>query len=221
MKAFLLAAGKGKRLLPFTEDNPKPLVKVGGVSLIERIIKTLKNTNIEEIVINLHHQGEKIVNLLGDGSDYGLKISYSLEKELLGTGGGIQNAIHHFEEPFFVLSSDIWTDFNFNNLVLKDDFLAHMILIPNPENNPKGDVSLIDGYVRSDLEENKYTFSGIMIISPDLFSLSEIGPRELWNDILKPASLNNLVSGEIFKGRYENLNTLEDVERLDGLLSEE
>jgi len=96
-----------------------------------------------------------------------------------------------------------------------------MILIPNPESNPKGDVSLIDGYVRSDLEENKYTFSGIMIISPDLFSLSEKGPLELWNDILKPASSNNLVSGEIFKGRYENLNTLEDVERLDGLLSEE
>ena len=96
-----------------------------------------------------------------------------------------------------------------------------MILIPNPESNPKGDVSLIDGFVRSDLEENKYTFSGIMIISPDLFSLSEIGPLELWNDILKPASSNNLVSGEIFKGRYENLNTLEDVERLDGLLSEE
>jgi MurNAc alpha-1-phosphate uridylyltransferase len=96
-----------------------------------------------------------------------------------------------------------------------------MILIPNPESNPKGDVSLIDGYVRPDLEENKYTFSGIMIISPDLFSFSEMGPLELWNDILKPASSNNLVSGEIFKGRYENLNTLEDVERLDGLLSEE
>ena len=220
MKAFLLAAGKGKRLLPFTEDNPKPLVKVGGVSLIERIIKILKNTNIEEIVINLHHRGEKIVNLLGDGSDYGLKISYSLKKNYWARGG-IQNAIHHFEEPFFVLSSDIWTDFDFNNLELKDDFLAHMILIPNPESNPKGDVSLIDGYVRSDLEENKYTFSGIMIISPDLFSLSETGPMELWNDILKPASSNNLVSGEIFKGRYENLNTLEDVERLDGLLSEE
>ena len=54
MKAFLLAAGKGKRLLPFTEDNPKPLLKVGGVSLIERIIKILKNANIQEIVINLH-----------------------------------------------------------------------------------------------------------------------------------------------------------------------
>ena len=221
MKAFLLAAGKGKRLLPFTKDNPKPLVKVGGVSLIERSVNTLKNANIEEIVINLHHRGEKIVNLLGDGSDYGLKISYSLEKELLGTGGGIRNAIHHFEEPFLVLSSDVWTDFNFNTLELKEGFLAHMILIPNPESNPKGDVSLIDGYVRSDCDENKYTFSGIMIISPDLFSLSDTGPLELWNDILKSASSNNLVSGEIFEGRYENLNTLEEVERLDGLLSEE
>ncbi len=221
MKAFLLAAGKGKRLLPYTEDNPKPLIKVGGVSLIERNINILKRINIEEIVINLHHQGEKIVKLLGDGSDYGLKITYSLEKELLGTGGGIQNAIHHFEEPFLVLSSDIWTDFNFNTLELRDGLLAHMILIPNPESNPQGDVSLIDGYVRSDCEENKYTFSGIMIISPDLFTLIETGPLELWNDILKPASLNNLVSGEIFEGKYENLNTLDDVERLDGLLSEE
>ena len=176
MKAFLLAAGKGKRLLPFTKDNPKPLVKVGGVSLIERSINILKNANIEEIVINLHHRCEKIVDLLGDGSDYGLKISYSLEKELLGTGGGIQKAIHHFEEPFLVLSSDIWTDFNFNTIELRAGFLAHMILIPNPKSNPQGDVSLIDGYVRSDCEENKYTFSGIMIISPDLFSLIETGP---------------------------------------------
>ena len=221
MKAFLLAAGKGKRLLPFTKDNPKPLVKVGGVSLIERSINNLKSANVEEIIINLHHRGEKIMDLLGDGSDYGLKISYSPEKELLGTGGGIQNAIHHFEEPFLVLSSDIWTDFNFNTLELRAGFLAHMILIPNPDSNPKGDVSLIDGYVRSDCEENKYTFSGIMIISPDLFSFIDTGPLELWNHILKPASLKNLVSGEIFEGRYENLNTLDDVERLDGLLSEE
>ena len=72
---------------------------------------------------------------------------------------GIQNAIHHFEEPFFVLSSDIWTDFeSFNNLELKNDFLAHMILIPNPKSNPKGDVSLIDGYIRSDPEEINILF---------------------------------------------------------------
>ena len=88
MKAFLLAAGKGRRLLPFTEDNPKPLIKVGGISLIERNILILKESDVEEVIINLHHFGEKIIDLLGDGSNYDLKISYSLEEELLGTGGG-------------------------------------------------------------------------------------------------------------------------------------
>ena len=89
MKAFLLAAGKGKRLLPFTNDNPKPLIMVGGISLIERNIINLKKANVSEIIINVHHFGEKIINLLGDGSKYGLKLSYSIEEKLLGTGGGI------------------------------------------------------------------------------------------------------------------------------------
>ena len=78
---------EGKRLLPFTEDNPKPLVKVGGVSLIERIIKILKNTNIQEIVINLHHRGEKIVNLLEMAQIMGSRFPIPW-KRTLGTGGG-------------------------------------------------------------------------------------------------------------------------------------
>ena len=109
-----MAAGKGTRLRPFTDNNPKPLIKVGGISLIERNILKLKEHNISEVIINLHHFGEKIIDLLGEGSNYGLKISYSLEKDLLGTGGGICNSIHHFDDPFIVLSSDTWTDFDFN-----------------------------------------------------------------------------------------------------------
>ena len=64
MKAFLLAAGRGKRLLPYTQDNPKPLIKVGGMSLIERNIKKLSEGKVEEVVINLHHYGQKIIDLL-------------------------------------------------------------------------------------------------------------------------------------------------------------
>ena len=99
MKAFLLAAGKGKRLLPLTKETPKPLVKVGGISLIERNLYNLKKGNVLEVIINIHHLGEKIINLLGDGSKYGLKISYSIEGQLLGTGGGIQKSIHEFADP--------------------------------------------------------------------------------------------------------------------------
>ena len=216
-----MAAGKGTRLRPFTNNNPKPLIKVGGISLIERNIHKLEKHNVSEVVINLHHFGEKIIDLLGDGSNYGLKISYSLEKELLGTGGGICNSIHHFDDPFIVLSSDTWTDFDLNELKLKEGHLAHMIMIPNPKNNIDGDAALLDGLINLDSDRSRYTFSGISMLSPELFKGLKVVNSELWNDFLKPAAAKGLVSGEIFEGLLENLNTMDDVERLDASLGEE
>ncbi len=221
MKAFMLAAGKGKRLLPFTEDNPKPLIKVGGISLIEHNLLSLRESNIEEVVINLHHFGEKIINLLGDGSRYGMKISYSIEEELLGTGGGINKALHHFDEPFIVLSGDTWSQFNMECLSLDPDVLAHMVLVPNPESNFEGDVALVDGRVKVNKTLDQYTFSGISILSRELFINKEVEKFELWKDLLMPATEADLVSGEIYHGNFKNLNTLEDVEKLDCILSEE
>ena len=221
MKAFLLAAGKGKRLLPYTKDNPKPLIKVGGISLIERNLQNISQSNIDEVIVNLHHYGEKIIDLLGDGSRFGLKISYSIEDELLGTGGGILKSIHKFSEPFVVLSSDTWTDFKLERLELKENLLAHMILIPNPLNNLDGDVVFNDGLVSAEGTGQRFTFSGLSILSPKLFDNMKLDYKGLWHDILKPASNKNLVSGEVYKGKFENLNTLEDVERLDALMGEE
>ena len=221
MKAFMLAAGKGKRLLPFTEDNPKPLIKVGGISLIEHNLLSLRKSNVEEVVINLHHFGEKIINLLGDGSRYGMKISYSIEEELLGTGGGINKALHHFDEPFIVLSGDTWSQFNMECLSLDPDVLAHMVLVPNPESNIEGDVALVDGRIKVNKTLDQYTFSGISILSPELFINKEVEKFELWKDLLMPATEADLVSGEIYHGNFKNLNTLEDVEKLDCILSEE
>ena len=221
MKAFLLAAGKGKRLLPLTKEIPKPLVQVGGISLIERNLYNLKKANVLEVIINIHHLGEKIVNLLGDGCKYGHKISYSIEGQLLGTGGGIQKSIHEFADPFIVLSSDIRTDFEFSSLKLKRNLLAHMILVPNTSSNLEGDVSLINGFVKEKQSTEHYTFSGISMVSPKLFNYSKDKELGLWNDILKPASMQGLVSGELYKGKFENLNTIDDIERLDASLSEE
>ena len=89
IKAFILAAGQGKRFLPFSEKTPKPLFKIGEISLIEKNLNNLKKCGIDEVVINIFHLGEKIVDVLGNGSKYGLKISYSIETELLGAGGGL------------------------------------------------------------------------------------------------------------------------------------
>ncbi len=223
MKAFMLAAGLGKRLLPLTQDKPKPLLKVGGIPLIQRNLMKLKDSNISEVVINVHYLGEQIINFLGDGSDYEMKISYSIEKDLLGTGGGIRKSIHHFEDPFIVLSSDTWSDFDFKQLSLNKDKLAHMILVPNPKTNSYGDVSLKGDLISGNKSKETYTFSGISIISPEIF-LNYSKDKEvshLWNDFLSVAASKDLVTGEVYKGNYENLNTKEDIERLDGLLSEE
>ena len=91
MKAFILAAGLGSRLRPLTEDTPKPLLKVKGKSLIEWNLLKLKDAGFEEIIINTHHLGEKIENELRDGKKYNLKIKYSRESKILGTGGAILN----------------------------------------------------------------------------------------------------------------------------------
>ena len=99
--------------------------------------------------------------------------------------------------------------------------LAHMILIPNPENNPDGDVYFEDNLVKEKGSGLKYTFSGLSILSPELFYEFNLEEKGLWQDILKPASNKNLVTGQIYEGKFENLNTLEDVERLDGLMGEE
>ena len=223
MKAFMLAAGLGKRLLPLTQDKPKPLLKVGGIPLIQRNLMKLKDSNISEVVINVHYLGEQIINFLGDGSDYEMKISYSIEKDLLGTGGGIRKSIDHFEDPFIALSSDTWSDFDFKQLSLNKDKLAHMILVPNPKTNSYGDVSLKGDLISGDKSEETFTFSGISIMSPEIFLnySKDQAVSHLWNDFLSVAASKDLVTGEVYEGNYENLNTIEDIERLDGLLSEE
>ena len=96
-----------------------------------------------------------------------------------------------------------------------------MVLIPNPLNNLDGDVVFNDGLVSAEGKGQRFTFSGLSILSPKLFDNMQLAYKGLWQDILKPASNKNLVSGEVYKGKFENLNTLEDVERLDALMGEE
>ena len=96
-----------------------------------------------------------------------------------------------------------------------------MVLVPNPEHNLAGDVALVNGLIDLQSGNNKYTFSGISILSPELFNESKVFKAELWDDFLKPAAAKGLVSGELYEGAFENLNTMEDVERLDASLGEE
>ena len=107
MKAMILAAGLGTRLRPLTDTTPKPLLPVAGTPLIVWNLLLLKRHGFQDVIINLHHLGSMIEQALGDGSRYGLRIVYSYEPVILGTGGGLKQAEPHFSgEPVLVLNGD-------------------------------------------------------------------------------------------------------------------
>jgi len=145
MKAMILAAGRGERMRPLTDTLPKPLLEVGGKPLIVWHIERLARKGFKEIVINIAHLGQKIVDYLGDGSRYEVDIAYSDEREsgALESAGAIIKALPLLgDEPFLVVNGDIFCEYEFkNNFDLKDK-AAHLILVSNPQHNKGGDFGL-------------------------------------------------------------------------------
>ena len=141
---MILAAGRGTRMRHLTENTPKPLIKVNGQHLIEYHIHSLAQAGIKQLVINLAYLGDQIRETIGDGSRYGVSISYSDEGEALETGGGIFKALTLLgPDPFIVVNGDIWTDYDFSELMQRGSSmgnrLAHLVLIDNPAHHPQGD----------------------------------------------------------------------------------
>jgi len=110
MKAMILAAGLGTRLYPLTKDMPKCMVSIGGKPLIVHQLDWMRRNGIMDIAINLHHFPEKITSYLGDGSSFGVKITYSHEKEIMGTAGGVKKKENFFDQPFLVFYGDEYTN---------------------------------------------------------------------------------------------------------------
>ena len=181
MKAMILAAGFGKRMRPLTDNTPKPLLKLGGKSLIVYHIENLKRAGITEIVINHAYLGEQIEAALGDGSSFGVQISYSPEGTPLNTGAGIARALPLLgEEAFIVTNGDVWTDYDYRQLVNVCVDQAHLVLVDNPDHNPEGDFILrqsgqVIAIGRGD-EGPGLTYSGISVLRPALFDRCPAGP---------------------------------------------
>ncbi len=118
MKAFVLAAGKGSRLGELSEHLPKPMLRIGGVPVLERNLRWLARHGVREVAINLHHLGDVIEKHCGDGSQWGLKILYSREPQLLGTAGGVKRMQEFLADaPFLVVYGDNLFDFDLGKLV--------------------------------------------------------------------------------------------------------
>lgn len=217
MKAMILAAGKGERLRPLTLHTPKPLVRAGGVPLIEYHLRALVQAGFDELVINHAWLGEQIEAHLGDGTALGVHIRYSPEGEPLETGGGIHRALPLLgDEPFLVVNGDIWTDYDFHRLKAPMTGLAHLVLVDNPAHHPAGDFSLSNGRVQETVGEAALTYSGIAVLSPRLFEGCQPGAFKL-APLLRQAIAEGQVSGEHFNGCWIDVGTherLADVERI-------
>lgn len=211
MKAMIVAAGRGERLRPITDNLAKPLVPVHGKPLIVHHLLALAHMGVTDVVINLCYRGEQIKAVLGDGKDFGVNIHYSPETEMLGVGGGMVNAKHLLgDDPFILISADIYTDFPLARLRLDKHMLGHLILVDNRPDHPHGDFGLIDGHITLGTTP-KLTYGSIALLHPQLLQGLTVTKQGII-PILAPAIGDRLISGEHYRGMLHNVGSIEELE---------
>jgi len=226
-QAMILAAGKGTRLRPLTLETPKPLVEVGGQPLIVWHIKALQAAGITDITINASWLADKLMETLGDGSQYGVKLQWSVENdEPLETAGGIFQALQTGklqEAPFILVNSDVWTIFDFARLQdyeLGADQRAHLLLIDNPEHNSSGDFAINNGLASEHAvgDADKYTFAGVSVVSPRLVDGLVTGQPAALAPLLKQAMMKFQVTAEVITDNWIDVGTEERLTQVNSFI---
>ena len=218
-RALVLAAGRGERMRPLTDTTPKPLLRVGGRPLIVWPLEKLAAGGVREVAINTSWLGQALRAALGDGAAYGISIRWFDEGPVpLETAGGIRNALALFGgEPFAVVNGDVWTDLPLPPPAPAPDRLAHLVLVPNPPQHPRGDFGIECGELRL-TGPVRYTFSGIATYRPALFEALAPGRRPL-QPILARAAAAGLATAELHGGRWADVGTPERLAQLDASLA--
>ena len=248
MKAMLLAAGRGERMRPLTDRTPKPLLVAGGKPLIVWHLEKLAAAGITEVVINHAWLGEQIPAALGDGSAYGVHITYSAEGEALETAGGIARALPLLTQgepdnaPFAVISSDAWSDLDYTRLTEVAQRLAAgegdcwCLMVDNPGHHRGGDFALGNGHLKPAGTEHKasagnntqtatnpeadaLTYAGIGVFTPAMFRDIADGTRAPLRPWLERAITAGRALGDHHRGQWFDIGTPARLEDLDRLLT--
>jgi NDP-sugar pyrophosphorylase family protein len=198
MKAMVLAAGEGTRLRPFTLQVPKAMLAVSGRPTLEWILLWLRFYGITEIVVNLHHRPQTVLDYFGDGSRWGVRLTYSLEPVLLGTAAGLKRMERCFTEPFVVVYGDVLTDMDLGQFLRfhrsRDD-QPHATLsvyrAPNPQECGVVEVTSLDRVTRfvekppADQIFSEFANMGVLIFDPPLLAcVPSAGFFDLSRDLL-------------------------------------
>ena len=213
---MILAAGRGERLRPRTDRTPKALIEVGGKPLLAWHLERLQRAGIREVVVNVSHLAERIMERFRDGAEYGLALQWSHEPQALETAGGIAQARALLgDAPFLLVNADVWCDYDFSKLagMRLDARLGHLVLIPNPPHNPGGDFSLDDARIGNKAAP-RYTYAGIAVLSPALVSGVGAGQKAPLGPLLRSAADRDALTGELCAGKWHDVGTEERLAQL-------
>ena len=222
---MILAAGYGTRLWPLTVDRTKPAIPVLGKPLVGYVAEYLAGHGIDEVIVNLHHRPESVRKALGDGSRFGVKLSYVEEPIILGTSGALDNARHLLgDETFVVVNGKIVTNIDLTDAIKthrQTEALATLVLLPNPARERFSVVETRDGLVMefggmpsadpdSNASEPPLMFTGIQIMEPRIFDYI---PREVFShsttDVYPQAVANGeRIAAHVGKGMWYELSTI-------------
>jgi MurNAc alpha-1-phosphate uridylyltransferase len=232
MKAIIFSAGKGERMRPLTLTTPKPLLVAGGKPLIVWHLERLAAAGFNEVVINTSWLGAQFEPALGDGGRWGLRLHFIDEGAVpLETGGGILNALPLLgDAPFLVVNGDVWTDVDFGTLPRQPQGDAHLVLVDNPVQHPRGDFILsADGTVSDEGDAPRLTYAGVGVFRPSILDgwRSVIGntegaaatpPQFGLAPLMRYAMANGRITGQHHQGRWTDVGTPERLAELDAAL---
>jgi len=228
LKALILAAGRGERMLPLTLTTPKPLLEVGGTPLIVWHLRKLAAIGIREVIVNTAWLGDALEAALGDGALFDLRIAFSREgAEPLETGGALLHARGLLgESPFLLVNGDVWTDFDFARLSADPAGDAHLVMVPAPPYAASGDFRLDDSGRLHAVGMPLHTYSGIGIFRMALLddwraathgiaTATFDPPRFPLLPLLLAGMRKGVITGELHGGRWCDVGTPDRLSELD------
>ena len=226
--AMILAAGRGERMRPLSDRTPKPLLAVHGKPLIEWHLEALARDGVRRVVVNTAWLESQIVDALGDGSRWGVEIRYSLEGRdhggALETAGGIAKALPLLGDVFWLVSGDVYApSFRYDAAVAARfaaaERLAHLWLVPNPPFHPRGDfgidaegLGLADG---AGPDGQRWTYANLALCRARLCAHIAPGTRAALGPLLYAGMRERRIGAEIYRGRWENVGTPEQLATLN------
>jgi NDP-sugar pyrophosphorylase family protein len=221
MKAVVLAGGRGTRLAPYTKILPKPLMPIGDMPILEILLRQMKRSGIDEVILTVGHLSELMRAFFQDGNRLGIGIRYSYEDKPLGTAGPLSLVRDSLESTFLITNGDILTDLNFNALIEYHKRSGAAATIAMHSREVKIDLGVLEfngnyeltGYI----EKPTYHFNvsmGIYVFEPSVLNYIPIGQHlDFPNLVLKLIECGERVVGYCFDGYWQDLGSPGDYEQ--------